>query len=91
MIEPEIAFAELKDVIKLSEDMVKYIIKFVMENASDEINFFNSFIDTNLIERLNSVINSDFKVMTYTEAIEILKFYEDLNIRLNGDGFKNRT
>lgn len=73
MIEPEIAFAELKDVIKLSEDMVKYIIKFVMENASDEINFFNSFIDTNLIERLNSVINSDFKVMTYTEAIEILK------------------
>ncbi|MCI5997764.1 MAG: asparagine--tRNA ligase [Peptoniphilaceae bacterium] len=73
MIEPEIAFAELKDVIKLSEDMVKYIIKFVMENASDEINFFNSFIDNNLIDRLNSVINSEFKVMTYTEAIEILK------------------
>ena len=54
MIEPEIAFADLKDVIKLSEDMVKYIIKFVLENAPDEI-------------------NSEFKVMTYTEAIEILK------------------
>lgn len=73
MIEPEIAFAELKDVIKLSEDMVKYIIKFVLENAPDEINFFNNFVDTGLLERLNSVVNSEFKIMTYTEAIDILK------------------
>ena len=73
MIEPEIAFAELKDVIKLSEDMVKYIIKFVLENAPDEMNFFNNFIDTGLLERLNSVVNSEFKIMTYTEAIDILK------------------
>lgn len=73
MIEPEIAFAELKDVIKLSEDMVKYIIKFVLENAPDEMNFFNNFIDTGLLERLNSVANSEFKIMTYTEAIDILK------------------
>lgn len=73
MIEPEIAFAELKDVIKLSEDMVKYIIKFVLENAPDEMNFFNNFVDTGLLERLNSVVNSEFKIMTYTEAIDILK------------------
>lgn len=73
MIEPEIAFADLKDVIKLSEDMVKYIIKFVLENAPDEMKFFNDFIDNGLLERLNSVVNSEFKVMTYTEAIEILK------------------
>lgn len=73
MMEPEIAFAELKDVIKLSEDMVKYIIKFVLDNAPDEMNFFNSFVDNGLIDRLNSVVNSEFKVMTYTEAIEILK------------------
>lgn len=73
MIEPEIAFAELKDVIKLSEDMVKYIIKFVLENAPDEMNFFNNFVDTSLLERLNSVVNSEFKIMTYTEAIDILK------------------
>ncbi len=71
MIEPEIAFADLKDVIKLSEDMVKYIIKFVLENAPDEMKFFNDFIDNGLLERLNSVVNSEFKVMTYTEAIDI--------------------
>lgn len=73
MMEPEIAFAELKDVIKLSEDMVKYIIKFVLENAKDEMNFFNSFVDKTLIERLTNVVNSEFKVMTYTEGIDILK------------------
>ena len=73
MIEPEIAFADLNDVIKLSEDMVKYIIKFVLENAPDEMKFFNDFIDKELLERLNAVVNSEFKVMTYTEAVEILK------------------
>lgn len=73
MMEPEIAFAELKDVINLSEEMVKYIISFVLENAPDEMKFFNDFIDNGLIERLTSVVNSEFKVMTYTEAIDILK------------------
>lgn len=73
MMEPEIAFAELKDVINLSEEMVKYIINFVLENAPDEMKFFNDFIDNGLLERLNSVVNSEFKVMTYTEAIDILK------------------
>lgn len=73
MIEPEIAFADLNDVIKLSEEMVKYIIKFVLDNAPDEMNFFNSFVDNELIERLTKVLNSEFKVMKYTEAIEILK------------------
>ena len=73
MIEPEIAFADLNDVIKLSEDMVKYIIKFVLENAPDEMKFFNDFIDKELLERLNAVVNSEFKVMTYTEAVEILE------------------
>lgn len=73
MMEPEIAFAELKDVIKLSEEMVKYIIKFVLENAPDEMSFFNSFIDNGLLDRLNNVLASEFKVMSYTEAIDILK------------------
>jgi asparaginyl-tRNA synthetase len=72
MIEPEIAFAELKDDMKLAEDMVKYVINFVMENAPEEMEFFNKFIDTNLFNRLNNVINSDFIKITYTEAIDIL-------------------
>lgn len=73
MIEPEIAFAELEDNMKLAEGLVKYIINYVMENAEEEIEFFNNFIDTTLIERLNNVRNSDFGQITYTEAIEILK------------------
>ena len=73
MIEPEIAFADLKDDMMLAESMLKYIIKFVLENAKEEMNFFNSFIDKGLIERLNGVLNSDFGHVTYTEAIEILE------------------
>lgn len=73
MIEPEIAFADLKDDMDLAEDMLKYIIKYVMENAPEEMEFFNSFIDKGLIERLNNVVNSEFGHVTYTEAIEILK------------------
>ncbi|MBQ2982123.1 MAG: asparagine--tRNA ligase [Lachnospiraceae bacterium] len=73
MIEPEIAFADLKDDMMLAESMLKYIIKFVLENAPEEMNFFNSFIDKGLIERLNGVLNSDFGHVTYTEAIEILE------------------
>lgn len=73
MIEPEIAFAELKDDMNLAEDMVKYIISYVMENAPEEMEFFNNFVDKGLFERLENVINSDFGRVTYTEAIEILE------------------
>jgi asparaginyl-tRNA synthetase len=72
MIEPEIAFAELADNMKLAEDMVKYIINYILENAPEEMEFFNSFIDNTLLERLNNVINSDFATVTYTEAVDIL-------------------
>ena len=73
MIEPEIAFADLKDNRELAEDMMKYIINYVMENAKEEMKFFNSFIDKGLIERLENIVNSDFGCITYTEAIDILK------------------
>ncbi len=73
MIEPEIAFADINDNMQLAEDMMKYIIKYVMENAKEEMEFFNSFVDKGLIERLENVVNSDFGRVTYTEAIEILK------------------
>ncbi len=77
MIEPEIAFADLKDDMMLAESMIKYIIKFVLENAPEEMNFFNSFVDKGLIERLNHVANSEFGHVTYTEAIEILEKNND--------------
>lgn len=73
MIEPEIAFADLADDMDLAEEMVKYIIKYVMENAPEEIEFFNSFIDKGLKDRLNNVLNSDFARISYTEAVELLK------------------
>lgn len=73
MVEPEIAFADLKDNMDLAEDMMKYIIKYVMDHAKEEMEFFNSFIDKGLIERLENVVNSDFGRVSYTEAIEILK------------------
>ena len=73
MMEPEICFADLDDVCNLAEDMVRYIIKDVMENCEEEIKFFNSFIDKNLIERLTKVANKSFKKLTYTEAVEILQ------------------
>lgn len=73
MMEPEIAFADLKDNMNLAEDMVKYIINYVMDKAPEEMNFFNSFIDKTLFERLNNILNSDFGRVTYTEAVELLK------------------
>lgn len=77
MIEPEIAFAELKDDMELAEDMLKYIINYVLENAPEEMEFFNNFIDNTLLERLNNVINSDFGHVTYSEAINILQKNKD--------------
>ena len=73
MIEPEIAFADLEDDMDLIEDMVKYCIDYVLENAPEEMKFFNSMIDKECIERITKVRNSEFKRMTYTEAIELLK------------------
>lgn len=73
MIEPEIAFADLVDDMKLAEDMIRYIINYVMENAKEEMDFFNEFIDKDLYNRLNSVLNSEFGCITYTEAIELLE------------------
>ena len=73
MIEPEIAFADLGDDMDLIEDMVKYCIQYVEDNCPAEMEFFNSFIDKGLLERLDAVKNSEFRRMDYTEAIEILK------------------
>lgn len=72
MIEPEIAFADLHDDMRLAEDMLKYVIKYVLEKCEAEINFFNSFVDKGLKDRLNKLVNSEFREVTYTEAVEIL-------------------
>ena len=77
MIEPEIAFADLSDDMRLAEDMLKYIIRYVLENAPEEMAFFNSFVDKGLLERLQNVLNSDFGHVTYTEAIALLKKHND--------------
>ena len=77
MVEPEIAFADLDDDMMLAESMLKYIINYVLENAPEEMNFFNSFVDKGLLERLNNVVNSDFARVTYTEAVEILQKHND--------------
>lgn len=77
MIEPEMAFADLKDDMILAESMLKYVIRYVMENAPEEMDFFNSFVDKGLKERLQNVVDSDFGHVTYTEAIEILEKHND--------------
>lgn len=77
MIEPEIAFADLKDDMRLAEDMLKYIINYVLEHAPEEMNFFNQFIDKGLLERLESILESEFGQITYTDAIKILEKNND--------------
>jgi len=77
MIEPEICFADLKDDMILAESMLKYVIRYVLENAPEEMAFFNQFVDKGLIERLQHVVNSDFGHVTYTEAIKILEKHND--------------
>ena len=77
MIEPEMAFADLKDDMILAESMLKYVIRYVLENAPEEMAFFNQFVDKGLIERLEHVANSEFAHVTYTEAIEILEKNND--------------
>ncbi len=77
MIEPEIAFADLKDDMMLAEGMLKYIINYVLEHAPEEMQFFNNFVDKGLLERLKGVAESDFAHVTYTEAIDILQKNND--------------
>ena len=77
MIEPEICFADLTDDMVLAESMLKFVIRYVLENAPEEMNFFNQFIDKGLLERLNHVVNSNFGHVTYTEAIELLEKHND--------------
>ena len=77
MIEPEIAFADLNDNMDLAEGMLKYIISYVIEHAPEEMNFFNSFVDKGLLERLKNVVSSDFERVTYTKAIELLEENND--------------
>ena len=77
MIEPEMAFADLDDNMALAESMLKYVIGYVLEHAPEEMNFFNSFIDKGLLDRLNHVMTSEFAHVTYTEAIEILEKVND--------------
>lgn len=73
MIEPEIAFANLTDDMDLAEDMMKYIISYVLENAVEEMEFFNTFVEKGILEKLHNIVNSDFTRITYTEAIDILE------------------
>lgn len=77
MIEPEIAFADLTDNMMLAESMLKYVISYVLENAPEEMAFFNQFVDKGLIERLEHVVNSDFGCITYTDAIAELEKHND--------------
>lgn len=73
MIEPEVAFADLNDNMELAENMIKYIINYILENAKEEMKFFNEFIDKGLLDRLNNIVSNDFAHVTYTEAVELLK------------------
>jgi asparaginyl-tRNA synthetase len=73
MIEPEVAFANLKDNMDLSEAMIKYIINYVMQEAKEEMEFFNKFVDSNIFTRLSNITDSVFQRIDYTDAIDILK------------------
>ncbi len=77
MIEPEIAFADLQDDMQLAEDMIKYILRYVLDTCPDDLQFLSQFYDKELVSRLESVANSEFGHVTYTEAIELLKPHND--------------
>ena len=77
MIEPEIAFADLEDDMCMAEDMIKFIIRYVLENAPEEMAFFNQFVDKGLLERLQHVLDSDFGRVTYTDAVKLLEEHND--------------
>lgn len=77
MIEPEMCFADLTTYMDVAEEMLKYVISYILEHCPDEMNFFNSFIDNTLLERLNNIVNSEFGRISYTEAVEVLKKHND--------------
>ena len=77
MIEPEMAFADLDDLLRVEEDMLKYIISYVLEHAPEEMEFFNNFVDKGLLERLNNILNNDFGRITYTDAVALLEKHND--------------
>ena len=77
MIEPEMAFADLDDLLRVEEDMLKYIISYVLEHAPEEMAFFNQFVDKGLLDRLNNILNNDFGRITYTEAVALLEKHND--------------
>ena len=77
MVEPEICFADLKNDMDLAEEMIKYIFQYVLDNCPEEMEFFNSFIDKSLLERLDNVINSDFVRISYTDAVKELEKHND--------------
>ena len=77
MIEPEMAYADLEDDMEVAEDMIKYVIRYTLEHAPEEMAFFNQFIDKGLLERLNHVMTSDFGRITYTDAVKILEKHND--------------
>lgn len=73
MVEPEIAFCNLEATMDIAEEMIKYIIKYVLDNAPDEMKFFDSFVEKGLLAKLDNIVNNDFERITYTKAIEILQ------------------
>ena len=77
MIEPEMAFADLSDIMDAEEAMLKYIIRYVLENAPEEMKFFDSFVEKGLIQRLQQILENDFARVTYTEAVELLMQHND--------------
>ncbi len=77
MIEPEMAFADLDDLLRVEEDMLKYIISYVLEHAPEEMAFFNQFVDKGLLDRLNNILNNDFGRITYTDAVALLEKHND--------------
>lgn len=77
MIEPEIAFADLGDDMQLAQDMIKYVIRDVLEKCPEDMKFFNDFVDKGLLDRLNGLVNSDFAHVTYTEAVKLLEQHKD--------------
>ncbi|MBE6979348.1 MAG: asparagine--tRNA ligase [Ruminococcaceae bacterium] len=77
MIEPEMAFADLDDLLRVEEDMLKYIISYVLEHAPEEMNFFNQFVDKGLLDRLNNILSNDFGRITYTDAVALLENHND--------------
>src|SRR5574344_1598764 len=77
MIEPEIAFADLDDDMRLAEDMIKYIISYVLEHAPEEMAFFNQYLDKGLLDRLHNVLHNDFGRITYTDAVALLEQHND--------------